>query len=117
MSGRSNPPRSRPWPPAKATSELRKLAQQDFNLCLTAHAREQLTERDLIAGDLTHVLKHGFVYEEAEPSTREGYYKYKMECISPNSDGRTVRVVVIPGSKPLDLKIVTIMWVDETTNM
>ena len=103
-----------PWSPTKATEELRKIARQDFDFCWTAHVIERMEDRDLIVGDVVHVLKHGFVYDEAEKSTREGYFKYKIECTSPNSGARTVRVVVIPEQKPLTLKIVTVMWVDET---
>jgi hypothetical protein len=107
------PSLSRAWTPAKATEEIRKLAQQDFNFCWTNHFREQLDARGLVVGDVTHVLKNGFVYEDAEPSTRKGFFKYKMECTTPNSGRRVVRVVVIPQLKPPEFKIVTVMWVDE----
>lgn len=103
----------KPWSPRKATEELRKLARKDFNLCLTRHASDQMQDRGLYTGDITHVLRHGFVYEEAKPATRPGYNKYKMECTTPNSGSRSVRVVVIPGKKTRDLKIITVMWVDE----
>lgn len=103
----------KPWPPSKATNELREFARQDFNLCLTGHAKEQMEQRGLYTGDIKHVLKHGFVYDDAEPATRPGHFKYRMECTSPNSGGRNVRVVVIPGKASLDLKVVTVMWVDE----
>ena len=71
-----------------------------------------MLERDLIMGDALHVLKHGFVYEEAEPAMR-GFFKYKMECNTPNSNGRTVRVVVIPSVNKAAFKIVSVMWADE----
>lgn len=103
----------KPWPPAKATEELQKLAKKDFNLRLTLHAKEQLGERGLFVGDVIHVLRFGFVYEEAEPATRPGYHKYKIECTTPNSGSRSVRVVVIPDTRTLDMKIITVMWVDE----
>lgn len=64
-------------------------------------------------GDMLHVLKHGFVHEEGEESSRPGFYKYKMECTTPNSDNRTVRVVVIPSPSVNEAKIISVMWVDQ----
>jgi hypothetical protein len=58
------------------------------------------------------LLKTGFVYEEPEPSTREGHYKYQIEGSTPNSEGRMVRAVVIPDGN-CAIKIVTVMWKDE----
>lgn len=77
----------------------------------TGHAKDQMAERDLIVGDVLHVLKHGFVYEEPEPATQKGCYRYKMECTTPNSHGRTVRIVLIP-SDGNAVKVVTVMWKD-----
>src|SRR5258708_17804525 len=98
--------------PAKATTEIRAKCGPDLSLHLTAHAKDQLADRGLIMGDVLHVLKHGFVHEMPEPATREGCFKYQMECVTPNSNGRTLRVVLIP-SQASDVKIVTVMWVDE----
>jgi hypothetical protein len=98
--------------PAKATSEIRGKCGPELSLYLTGHAKDQMADRGLIMGDVLHVLKHGFVYESPEPSTREGCFKYKMECVTPNSNGRTLRVVLIPSQRS-DVKIVTVMWVDE----
>jgi hypothetical protein len=83
-----------------------------MTLDLTGHARSQMSERDLIVGDVLHVLKHGFVYEEPESATREGCFKYKLESTTPSST-RTVRVVAIPWVNPAEIKIVTVMWRDE----
>jgi len=71
-----------------------------------------MAERDLIMGDVIHVLKHGFVLEEGQPSTQTGLFKYRMQCTTPNSGGRLVCVVVIP-TQACAVKIVTVMWVDE----
>ncbi len=68
--------------------------------------------RDLVIGDVLHVLKYGFVYEPAQMSTQAGYYKYLMESTTPNSNRRKVRVVVIPAESPAS-KVVSAMWVDE----
>ena len=77
------------------------------------HAMERLSERGLIMSDVLYVLKQGFVYIEHEPSTVPGYNRYAMECKSPNSGGRSVRVIVIPDKKACALKIISVMWVDE----
>jgi hypothetical protein len=63
-------------------------------------------------GDVLHVLKHGFVYDKAQPTTQEGCFKYVMETSTPNSGGRTVRVVLIPSSSNA-IKVVSVMWKDE----
>ncbi|MCP1337292.1 DUF4258 domain-containing protein [Futiania mangrovi] len=87
-----------------------------MTLYWTGHARDRLLERNLIMSDVLHVLKRGFVYEEAEPSTRHGLFKYAMESPTPNSGARTVRVVVVPDVGTVGLKIVTVMWKDEPRN-
>ena len=110
--GRKVPP-PKPWSPAKATTELRTLASRDFNLCMTDHSKDQMLERELFTGDMKHILKYGFVYEKAKPATRQGFFKYKMESTTPNSGNRSVRIVVIPSVVSMDLKIVTVMRVDE----
>ncbi len=63
--------------------------------------------------DVLYVLKNGFVYDEPEPSTRQGYNKYKIDSLCPNGGNRAVRIVVIPDKRACQLKIVSIMWVDE----
>jgi hypothetical protein len=105
--------RPQPWSSADATDALRHLAKQlKLKLHLTTHAREQMKSRDLIVGDVLHVLKNGFVYDPAIEATQPGCFKYKIESSSP-AGMRTVRVVVIPWVNPPELKIVTVMWRDE----
>lgn len=102
-----------PLSPAKATELIRKLAKnKKFSVQLTAHAKERMEERGLIMGDILHVLKNGFVYNDAKPATRDGFFKYEIENKSPNSDNREVRVVVIPSTKSVKARIVTVMWAD-----
>jgi len=72
-----------------------------------------MLSRDLILGDVLHVLRPGFVYAEGQPSTRSGFFKYAMECRTPNSGSRTVRVIVIPAPQGCSAKLVTVMWADE----
>lgn len=107
-------PFDRPLPPAKATELIRANAGPHLELRWTKHAKEQMANRELLMGDVLHVLKHGFVFEEGQPATQAGCFKYKMESTTPNSGGRTVRVVLIPSSSNA-IKIVTVMWRDETT--
>ncbi len=101
------------WSPAEATRRINECAKSPMlNVARTRHAKDQLLERDLIMGDLLHLLKTGFVYEEPVPATREGFFKYRIEGTTPNSGRRTVRAVVIPNGD-CNLKIVTVMWRDE----
>jgi hypothetical protein len=69
--------------------------------------------RDLTIGDIRHVLKFGYVYSDPVQADIPGYYRYAIEGTTPNSGGRTVRVVVIPGINNGDLKLVTAMFRDE----
>jgi hypothetical protein len=39
------------------------------------HALEQMAARDLITGDVIHLLKNGFVYEPPDPASRPGFFK------------------------------------------
>jgi Domain of unknown function (DUF4258) len=100
---------TRPMSPRQATEFIRSKVGPHLDIALTKHCKERLQERGLIMGDVLHVLKHGFVFEEGEESTQAGFYKYQMECATPNSGGRTVVVVVIPYPSPL-VKLVTVMW-------
>lgn len=101
------------WKPAEATKRINACAAgDDLTISYAEHAKERLVERDLLVKDLIHLLKYGFVYEEAEASTRADHFKYRIEGTTPNSDGRTVRAVVIP-SGGCEIKIVTVMWRDE----
>lgn len=106
-----------PWTPAQATERIRVLGHaKALTLNYTVHARDRLTERDLVIGDILHLLKRGFVYESAQPTTRPTCFKYLVEGKTPNSGGRSVRAVVIPDWRNCECKIVTVMWVDEAIN-
>jgi hypothetical protein len=108
------PIKPQPWTPADATEYIRKIAVCDrFTLIPTRHALDQMAERSLYTGDVLYILKRGFVLDDGSESTRPGFYKYKVESRSPNSGSRTVRVVAIPDAERCQLKIVTVMWVDD----
>jgi hypothetical protein len=104
-----------PWSPRVATEELGSIAQRaDLTLAYKLHAREQMSERAIIASDVLFVLKHAFVLTEAVPATRAEFFRYAIENKSPNSNGRDIRRIVIPDKKRCIIKLVTVMWVDET---
>jgi len=106
--------RPQPWKPADATDAIRALAGHGrLTITYTQHAKEQMLSRELFVGDVLWVLKHGFVLEEAQPSTQPNLFKYLPESRSPNSGNRTVRVVVIPDAGACWMKIVTVMFRDE----
>lgn len=107
-------PYDKPLSPAKATEHIRRKVGDELDLRWTKHAREQMAKRDIIMGDILHVLKNGFIYEEGQPASQQGCFKYGMECTTPNSGGRTLRVIVIPSTANA-LKVVTVMWKDEGT--
>ena len=98
--------------PAQATRFIRAKHGPALSLMLTRHARDRMLERGLIVGDLLHLIQHGFVHDDGEETTRPGCYKYKMECRTPNSGGRTVRIGVIPFPAET-IKGITVMWADE----
>lgn len=104
------------WSKAEATDRIREIARSPhMAISYKLHAQERLVERSLIVSDVLYVLKFGFVHIDPVPSTRPGYNRYSMECRSPNSGNRDVRVFVIPDKKTCHLKIITVMWVDETS--
>lgn len=106
--------KEQPWKPADATLEIRARANGGFDvLSWTAHAEDRMEERDLIMRDILYALKNGFVYDEAKPSTRGRFFKYRVHSQTPNSGNREIGVVVIPDPKSAQLKIVTVMWADE----
>lgn len=102
-----------PWNPAQATDRIRSIAQGEFLISYKMHAKDQMSDRGLIIGDLNYLLRNGFVYVPAEASKRDPFWKYQMQSSTPNSKNREVRVVVIPDWKRKHLKIITVMWADE----
>ena len=72
-----------------------------------------MTEREIFAADILYVLKNGFIYDEPEEATREGYFKYTMINPTPSSDKRELKIVVIPSIQSTRAKVATVMWKDE----
>ena len=103
-----------PWNQANATDAIREMGRStSLDLSYTGHFRERLAERDLLIADARYVLKNGFVFDEPEPSTQSGLFKYRIETRTPNSNNRNVRLVVIPDPQHCWIKIITVMWADE----
>lgn len=98
---------------AAGASDGANTSEDGLTLDWTRHAKERLRERDLLMGDALHVLRHGFVQPDPEESTAAGLFKYRMDATTPNSNGREVRLVVIP-STACRINIVTVMWKDGT---
>lgn len=108
--------KQQPWSSSDATEEIRKLgASDELNLSFTSHFQDRLAERDLIMGDVRYVLKHGFVFDAAQPATQAGLYRYRIETRTPNSNNRSVRLVVVPDPKACWIKVITVMWADENS--
>ena len=104
---------AKPLTASQATRLLREYGgSPDLNFLWTEHAKEQMALRDLIVGDVLYILKMGFVYDVGVSTSRPGFFKYQMECSTPNSNNRSVRIVVIL-SKSRAVKVVTVMWADE----
>lgn len=104
-----------PWTPAQATERIRHIANGRFDLSYKDHAKDQLAERDLIAGDVIYLLRNGFVFKPPVEATRKPFWKYEMQCRTPNSKNREVRTVVIPdwARAKRGIKLITVMWADE----
>jgi hypothetical protein len=103
-----------PWTPPQATERIRSIRlDDDFSISVTRHAKDQMADRDLILSDVLYLLKNGFVFEKADPSTIPHFFKYQIEGKTPNSGSRDVRSVVIPDWRTKEIKIVTVMWKDE----
>lgn len=101
---------------AVVTQVLREMVKGPLgpNFFIKQHFKERLLERDLLMGDVLHLFKFGYVYDEAVLSSRPPFYKYSLEGTTPNSEGRTVKIILIlPGEHNRDCSLVTIMWKDE----
>jgi len=99
---------------AEATDLIRSLAQDpELTLNYKIHAKEQMAARGIIVSDVLFALRNGFVRRAPLPSTRAGFFKYGMESKTPNTDSRQIRIITIPDGRRKEMKLVTIMWVDE----
>ena len=106
--------KKQPWSPADATEIIRNIAKGHGQVAFTRHASKRMQERGLIMGDVLYVLRNGFVHDDPVACEKtKGFFKYAIESTTPNSNSRTVRVIVIPdASKGGALKVVTVMWKD-----
>lgn len=101
-----------PWTASHATSQIRACALRDqLNLSLRMGVEIQLAERDLLPGDVLCLLRTGTVLDPPENATR-GLYKYAVEGLTPNSEGRAIRALVALDGH-LELKVFDVRWRDE----
>ena len=102
-----------PWKTSDATSIINRIAKNPLcEFSYTKHVRDRMSERNLIISDILYVLRTGYVYEEPEESSIDGFYKYQIEGQSPNSGARYLRVIAVPDPNECQIKVITIMWRD-----
>ena len=100
--------------PAEATKKINALAENPFlDLSKSPHAESRMAERNIISGDLLCLMRTGFIYDAAEPASREELWKYKIEGKTPNSESRVIIAIIIPDFKLKHIKIVTCYWKDK----
>ena len=100
--------------PSSATAKINQMACDPYcDLSKSLHAEDRLQERAILTSDLLHLLRTGFVYDDPEKATRKGFWKYKIEGKTPNSNGRIITAIVIPDFKTKHIKIVTSYWKDK----
>ncbi|WGU40347.1 hypothetical protein [Phenylobacterium sp. NIBR 498073] len=101
------------WSTGKATQEINACAKSaSLNITFVKPVKDRLRERGLIMGDALYVLRRGFVLEDPGTTTRPGFFKYLIEATTPNSEGRTVGILVIPDGCCM-LKLTDVKWRDE----
>ena len=99
--------------PGGATKKIWKLAGDDnTDWWITDHFKNQLKERNIISSDIKHLLRTGYVYKEGTESTVPGLWKFQLEGQTPNSNNRTIVVVIIPDFSDKSIKFVTVFWRD-----
>lgn len=100
-----------------AAREINKLAQHPLmGLLLTEYVKDQMYARSLIMSDILHALRHGDVSNPARAASRRGFFKYRVDCLTPNSDMRRIGVVCIPDFLGKKIKIIDVSWIDETAS-
>ncbi len=103
-----------PWSAQQATDRIRAMAKMDdLSVTFSEHATDQMLDRDLILSDVLYVMKNGFCYDRGVATERLDHFKYAIECDSPNSGRREVRVILKPALYRRHVKIITVMWADE----
>lgn len=70
--------------------------------------------RDISTFDVLAVLRNGFVHADPVAGNRPGSFVYAMEARIQDHGGRTIRVVVAVDPERTRVKIVTVMFVDES---
>lgn len=105
---------TQPWSEAEATRQINKIARNDqLTLAYQLHCRERLAERGIIQSDVLYVLKRGFVQQKAAAAMMNGYFRYVIQTVTPNTPSREIGCCVISDLRRYTIKIVTVMFVDE----
>jgi hypothetical protein len=102
-----------PMSPEEATTHIREIASGEYDLWLTKHAKEKMIARDVFTPDVRHLLKFGTIARPGEVSTQAGIFKYRMESKTPNSENRTLALIVAPSTGRNVLKVLTVFWANE----
>ncbi|OUD09054.1 hypothetical protein BVC71_10090 [Marivivens niveibacter] len=103
-----------PWSPTNATYAIREIGQHPaLSLAYKVHATQRLLDRGITTSDVLYLLRNGYVYDDPSSATQHGYFRYKIQGKTPNSEGRDVAAVVVPNYNTKTVKVVTVMWVDE----
>jgi len=105
-----------PWSATDATKIITGLARDVFDLQLTQHARERMSERDIVTADLLHVLKTGSVHKSGELREPYSTHCYTIEGAVPTRGSLRLRIVVRPNVnvERKFIKVITTMWVDRS---
>jgi hypothetical protein len=104
-----------PWSAADATKIITGLAHGIFELQLTQHARERMSERDIVTADMLHVLKTGSVHKPGQVREPYSTYCYTIEGSVAKSSLK-LRLVVRANVdvERKFIKVVTAMWVEHS---
>lgn len=93
-----------------AEQRIHEGAKTSFNILLTRHAKERMSERDIVRQDVDRALQGGCVVGEPEPAN-EGEWKCKIVLpIKGRSRDLGVVVILRPDGR---LAVKTVEWEDQ----
>ena len=90
----------------------RYLADDDFDLVWTDHAKERMKQRGIIMSDVRYLLKNDFRLEKTERVMGKNLYKYKVCGFGHRSLYRSICLVIIPSLDKPKVQVITVMWED-----
>lgn len=98
MGALTSAPVPQPLSPEAATERIQTIARRGYTLCWDEDVPIKLREKELIIGDLHHVLKYGKVREPGMSCTTALAFKYVVETKTPNWIGKNLRILAIFGN-------------------